>query len=70
MVNANRIKKKLPSLLVDGDTSKQKFQNEFMRNRYWLQQLNKKNPERVNSLVNELVSVLDQIDRELKGCKK
>jgi hypothetical protein len=67
MVNANRVKRKLPSLLVDGDTSKRKFQNEFMRNRYRLQQFQKRKPERFKSLMNRLCGGLEEIDRELKS---
>ena len=42
MVNADRVKKKIPSLLVDGDTSKRKNYNAFFRERYRLQKLKKR----------------------------
>ena len=66
MVNADRVKRKLPSLLVDGDTSKRKQWNKFMRNRYRLLQLQKRNPERYNTLTIQLLNLLREIDVELK----
>ena len=65
MVNADRVKRKLPSLLVDGDTSKRKNSNAFFRNRYRLRQFIDRNPRRFNSLFNELIGVLKEIDKEL-----
>jgi hypothetical protein len=65
MVNANRVKRKLPGLLCDGDTSERKSRNSFMRYRYRLQQLKKRSPQRFDSLTNKLIAVLDEIDREL-----
>jgi len=41
MVNADRVKRKLPSLLVDDSTTKQKGWNSLMRYRYGLSQLKK-----------------------------
>jgi hypothetical protein len=38
-----------------------------MKKRYQLKQLKKRNPQRLNTLTNELVSVLEKIDRELKA---
>lgn len=69
MVNSDRIKRKLPSLLCDGDTSERKNNNSFMRNRYRLQQFKRRNPERFNFLLNQLCSVLDEIKKET-GKKK
>jgi hypothetical protein len=67
MVNVDRVKRKLPCLLLDGDTGKRKNNNEFMRNRYRLQQLMKRKSKRTNFLINELVLVLEKIDKELKS---
>jgi hypothetical protein len=61
MVNVDRVKRKLPSLLCDGDTSKQENNNQFMRNRYRLQQFIRRNPQRFNCLVNQLCAILDEI---------
>jgi hypothetical protein len=65
MVNADRVKRKLPSLLCNGDTSERKHNNAFMRNRYRLVQLQKRNPRRFNSLTNQLCAILDEIDKEM-----
>jgi hypothetical protein len=66
MVNVARVKKKIPSLLVDGDTSERKNNNDFMRNRYRLRQFQKRNPQRFTSLTNQLCAVLSEIDKELE----
>lgn len=66
MVNADRVKKKLPGLLVDGDTTEKKNKSGIMRNRYRLQQFIKRNPQRANSLTNQLIHILEEIDAELK----
>jgi DNA-directed RNA polymerase subunit F len=66
MVNVDRVKKKIPSLLCRGSTSERKNNNAFMRNRYRLQQFVKQNPERFSTLINELVSVLEKIENEVK----
>ena len=65
MVNADRVKRKLPSLLCNGDTSKRKYNNEFMWNRYRFRQFQKRNPKRFNYLTNQLCAILDEIDMEL-----
>ena len=65
MVNVDRVKRKLPCLLCDGDTSEQKNNNTYMRNRYRLMQFQKRNPQRFNSLTNQLCDILDEIDREM-----
>jgi hypothetical protein len=65
MVNADRVKRKLPCLLSDGDTGKRESNNEFMRNRYRLVQFQKRNPRRFNSLTNQLCAILDEIDKEM-----
>jgi|MudIll2142460700_1097286.scaffolds.fasta_scaffold575827_2 hypothetical protein len=66
MVNANRVKTKLPSLQADGSTAKRKGRNEFFRYRYQLQQLKKRNPQRFNTLTNTLLAVLNDIKTELR----
>ena len=65
MVNADRVKRKLPSLLCDGDTTKRENNNAFMRNCYRLQRFKKRNPQRFNTLTNRLLVVLKEIDAEL-----
>ena len=44
MVNADRVKQKLPGLLANAKTTKQKAWNEFMRKRYQLRRIQKSNP--------------------------
>jgi len=66
-VNADRVKEKLPGLLTSGKTTKRKNWNEFMRKREQLQRFVRDNPQRFNSLTNQLISILNEIDREL--CK-
>lgn len=65
MVNADRVKSKLPSLLCNGDTSKRENNNMFMRNRYRLLQFQKRNSQRFNCLMNRLCAVLDEIESEM-----
>jgi len=66
MVNAERVKQKIPSLLVDGDTSKRENNNAFFRNRYRLRKFIDQNPQRFNSLFNQLTFILNEIEEELK----
>jgi hypothetical protein len=70
MVNADRVKKKLPSLLCDGDTSERKNNDAFMRNRYRLRQLQKRKPQRFNCLINQLCTILDKINKEIVNQSK
>lgn len=65
MVNADRFKHKLSSLLRDDNTSKRKNNNTFMDNRHRLQHFIKRNPDRLNTLANQLVLILEKIDKEL-----
>ena len=63
MVNADRVKQKLPGLLVNAKTTKRKAWNEFMRKRYPLRRLRKSNPKKHDSLMNELLCVLEKIEK-------
>jgi hypothetical protein len=65
MVNADRVKRKLPSLLCNGDTSKKENKNMFMRNRYRMIQFQKQNPQRFNCLINQFCAILDEIESEM-----
>jgi hypothetical protein len=65
MVNADRVKEKLPGLLVDAKTTKHKAWNEFMRNRYRLRKLMDRNPQRFNCLIVQLCEVLEEIEKEI-----
>jgi hypothetical protein len=61
MVNANRVKRKLPGLLVDQETTKRKGWNSFMRCRYQLERFKKRTPQRFNTLTNQLIVVLEEM---------
>jgi hypothetical protein len=63
MVNADRVKRKLPSLLLDGSTNNKKGWKAFMRSRYRLEQFKKKNPERFNTLTNKIIADLTEIEK-------
>jgi hypothetical protein len=67
MVNVDRIKRKLPCLLCDGDTGNKANNNAFMRNRYRLQQFKKSKPQRFNTLAHKLFSVLEEIEAEIQA---
>ena len=72
MVNAKRVEQKLPSLFVDGPTTKKKNKNSLIRYRYRLKQFKKKKPGLYNTLMNEHVAVLEKIETAVNSlwCKK
>jgi hypothetical protein len=61
-LNADRVKRKLPSLLVDESTTERKSWNTLMRYRYWFTQFKKRQPEKFNSITSRIL--LDLIDLE------
>lgn len=64
MVDADRVKRKLPSLLVgDCSTNNKESWNAFMRCRYRLGQFKKQHPEKFNSLVNRVIADLSELDK-------
>jgi hypothetical protein len=65
LVNVDRVKEKLPGLLVDAKTTRHKAWNEFMRNRYRLRKLMDQKPQRLNSLIARLCDVLEEIEKEI-----
>jgi hypothetical protein len=65
-LNADRVKKKIPALLIDGNSSEKNNFNKFMRLRYGFYQFQKRKPERCSDLTNRLMNVLEEIDREIK----
>ena len=67
MVNADRVKRKLPSLLVDGPTTKKKGWNSLMRYRYQLKRFKKRKPESYDTLINEYVTVLTKIEKAVNS---
>jgi hypothetical protein len=62
-LNADRIKRKLPSLLVDGSTTEKKSWNSLMCYRYRLTQFKKRQPEKFNSITNRILSDLTDLEK-------
>nr|ACD50077.1 hypothetical protein [uncultured crenarchaeote MCG] len=60
MVNASRVKKKLPSLLVDGETTNPKHWNSHNKIAYRMQRLRRKNRAKYDYLNVKLVAVLKE----------
>jgi hypothetical protein len=63
VVNADRVKRKLPSLLVDGSTTKKKGWNSFTRYRYRFEQFKRKNPKKCNTLTNKIIADLTELEK-------
>ncbi len=70
MVNADRVKRKLPSLLV-GDCSnrRKKSWNKFIRTRSRLSTFKKNNPEKFNTLINRVIADLSELEKEVLSGK-
>jgi len=65
-LNVDRVKKKIPALLIDGNSSEKANFNKFMRLRYGFYQFQKRNPDRCSVLTNKLMNVLKEIDQEIQ----
>jgi hypothetical protein len=64
MVNADRVKRKLPSLLVDDCSNRhKKGWNKFMRTRSRLSNFKKHNPEKFNTLTNKVIADLNDLEK-------
>jgi hypothetical protein len=63
LVNADRVKRKLPSLLVDSNTTKKKSWNSLMRYRYRFTQFKKRQPEKFNSITNRILEDLMDLEK-------
>ena len=62
-LNADRIKRKLPSLLVDGSTTEKKSWNSLMRYRYRFTKFKKRQPEKFNSITNRILLDLTDLEK-------
>jgi hypothetical protein len=72
MVNADRVKRKLPSLLVDNCSNgglnaesrakHKKGWNKFMRTRTRLSRLKKRSPEKYNTITNKIIADLNELE--------
>jgi len=63
LVNADRVKRKLPSLLVEDSTTGKKSWNSLMRYRYRLTQLEKRQPEKFNSITSRILLDLTDLEK-------
>ena len=63
MVNADRVKRKLPSLLVEGSTTGKKNWNSLMRYRYRFTQFKKRQPDKFNSITNRVLADLKDLEK-------
>jgi len=63
LVDADRVKRKLPSLLLDGSTNTKKGWKAFMRSRYRLDRFKGKHPERFNTLINKVIADLNELEK-------
>jgi hypothetical protein len=64
MVDADRVKRKLPSLLVSNCSSRnKKGWRAFMRMRYRFEQFKKHNPEKFNTLINRVIADLSELEK-------
>jgi hypothetical protein len=70
LVNADRVKRKLPSLLVDDTTTKKESWNSLMRNRYQLIQFKKRRPEKYNSLTHRIFLSLTDLEKAINEAKE
>jgi hypothetical protein len=67
LVNADRVKRKLPSLILDGSTNNKKGWKAFMRSRYRLDRFKEKHPERFNTLTNKVIADLNELEKAVSS---
>ena len=67
MVNAGRVKRKLPSLLIDGETADKAKWNAHNRIAYQLKQFKKRNPRKFDALTNKLIMVLEEFEEAVSA---
>jgi hypothetical protein len=71
LVNADRVKRKLPSLIVDDCSNRHKKSwNKFMRSRYQLEQFKKRNPKKFDTLTNKIMADLTELEKEISESYK
>jgi hypothetical protein len=70
VLNADRVKRKLPSLLIDGSTTEKKSWNSLMRYRYRLTQFKKRQPEKFNALTNRILMNLADLQKAVNDQNK
>jgi hypothetical protein len=62
-LNADRVKRKLPSLLVNGSTTEKQSWNNLMRYRYRFTQFKKRHPEKFNSITDRILFDLTDLEK-------
>jgi hypothetical protein len=67
LVNPDRVKRKLPSLLVDDSTTGKKSWNSLMRYRYQFTQFKKQQPEKFNSITNRILLDLTDLEKAVNA---
>ncbi len=67
MVNADRVKKKIPSLLVDDDTKSKVGWRNFMNKHYKYTQFRKCNPLVANAYINRIANDLKELYLAING---
>jgi hypothetical protein len=68
-LNADRVKRKLPSLLVDESTTKKKSWNSLMRYRYRFIQFKRRQPEKFCSITNRILLDLTDLEKAVNESK-
>jgi len=64
LVDADRVKRKLPSLFVSNCSSRDKRGwNAFMRARYLFEQFKKHNPEKFDTLINKVIADIEELEK-------
>ena len=64
LVDADRVKRKLPSLFVSNCSSRnKKGWRAFMRARYRFEQFKKHNPEKFDTLINKVIADLKELEK-------
>lgn len=67
LVNARRVNQKIPSLLLENCSKRnKKGWNKYIRYSYRLRQFKKRNPERANALFNKLLEVLKEYEEAIQ----
>jgi hypothetical protein len=62
-LNADRVKRKLPSLLLNSNTNSPDGWKAFMRYRYHFEQFKRRNPDKFNNLTNRVLADLLQLEK-------
>jgi hypothetical protein len=63
MVNAERVERKLPNLLIEDSTTKKKNWNILLRYRYRFTKFKKRQPEKFNSITNRIILELTDLEK-------